>query len=127
MPIVSRTYRFPAFMVMLAAAFLSSLACTTIPLLAPTPTPTSTPTATLTPTKTIAPTVSYLDWPVVFSDTFNADRGDWLTGPQNNEYVSGDIAIADGKYLFQLTAKKPFFWRLSPQIKQLKNFYLSVE
>jgi hypothetical protein len=126
----------------LAGLFLSSLACSSIPILAPptatptptqtptatlTPTPTQTPTVTLTPTRTITPTVSYLDWPVVFSDTFDADRGDWYTGTQNDEYTTGQVSIADGRYFFQLTARKSFFWRLSAQTKDLRDFHLSAE
>ena len=104
---------------LLAGLLLSSLACCSIPFLAPptaTPTPTSTPTATLTatpthtptvtltPTKTITPIVSYLDWPVVFSDTFEEDYGGWVTGPVDDEVLSGTLSITGGKYKIQLVA-----------------------
>jgi hypothetical protein len=141
MPQADRIPRLPAFSLILAGLFLSSLACSSIPFLAPTATPTPTdtptptvtptvtptPTATLTPTRTITPTVSYLDWPIVFSDTFDDEYNGWYTGTDSDEYVKSDVSIAGGKYIVKATAKKPFFWWLYADLGILEDFYLSVE
>ncbi len=121
--------------------FLSSLACSGLSFAAPTATPTATstptftatstatetPTVTLTPTRTITPTVSYLDWPVEFSDTFDDEYGGWPTGKTNDEYTTADIEITGGKFLLKVTAKKPFIWRFKPEVENLTDFFLAAE
>jgi hypothetical protein len=133
--------RLPVILTLTAGFALSSLACASIPFLAPTTTPTATrtptstftptstptPTATRTPTRTITPTVSYRDWPVVFSDSFDDNDNGWPIGDYEDEYEKGILSITDGKYLIDITAKKPFFWWLPPDMENMKDFYLSVE
>ncbi len=134
-----RNRRMISCLVLLVILASSSLACTSFDFLLATPTPTSTPTAsptltptltptaTITPTRTIAPTVSYLDWPVVFSDPFDDEYGGWYTGTESDEFVSSVVSITDGKYNIRMTAKKPVFWRLKPDLGYLDDFYATVE
>jgi hypothetical protein len=124
-----------------AGLFLPSLACSSIPFLAPTPTPTatSTPTPTKTPTPTETPTItptftpsmtptqSYLDWPVVLADSFDDNTNNWFVGPSNDEFANSVFSITDGQYLVDMTALKGFFWWLTPSVKNLNNFYVTVE
>ncbi|MBN2085399.1 MAG: hypothetical protein JW748_09250 [Anaerolineales bacterium] len=135
------TPRLSAILLIPAGLFLASLACSGNPFLAPTATPTATgtPTATLTPTRTptptvtpsptrtITPTVSYLDWPVIFSDTFDDENGGWLTGTNSDEYATTAGAIRGGKYTVKMNAKQPVFSRLHPEIDNLTDLFLSVE
>jgi hypothetical protein len=119
-----------------AGLLLSSLACSSIPFLAPTATPTptatSTPTTTQTPTatrsstRTATPTVSHLDWPVVFSDPFDDEHGGWFTGSHSDEYATSELAITGGKYVVKQTAKRPVISPLYPDCEHLSDFYLSV-
>ncbi|MBN1438575.1 MAG: hypothetical protein JW929_04120 [Anaerolineales bacterium] len=124
---------------------ISSLSCSAIPFLAPTPTPTATstptstptptdtatptetPTPTRRPTRTFTPTTPYAEWPVVYSDSFDDEDGGWYTGEKNDEYMQGSLTIAGGKYLIRLTAKKPFFWWLTPGLQTEKDVLISAE
>jgi hypothetical protein len=135
------TSKFAILLLFGTGLFVSSLACNSIPFLAPTATPTatSTPTPTLTPTRTSTPTVtptftpsltptqSYRDWPVVLSDSFDDDKNDWYVGTTNNEYTKATLSITDGRYLINVTAVKGFFWGLYPSVRNLTDFYLMVE
>ncbi len=145
MPQPGRSSRFPAIPLALAGLFLSSLACSGLSFAAPTATPTESPTATGTPTSTAtptdtltptvkatreptpAPTSSYLDWPILFSDSFDADYGGWYTGKTENDYFLADVSITGGKYLVKITSKKSFFWQLKADTENLTDFYLSAE
>jgi hypothetical protein len=141
----SHPTRFPAFAVVLAGLFLSSLACSGISSMAPTSTPTVTPTATHTPTltstatktstptaelsrtPTSSPTTSYLDWPEVYSDAFDADYGRWYTGKSDNEYATADVSIVGGKYRVKVSSKRGFFWWFGADTENLADFYFSAE
>ncbi len=128
----------PGF-VLLAALVSSSLACTSFNFLVATPTPTSTPTATrtltptltptvtITPTRTVTPTVSYLDWPVVFSDSFDDKSGRWYIGTESNAFGSFDCSITGGEYSIRVTAKQSFFWRWPADLGKVKDFFVTVE
>jgi hypothetical protein len=124
-----------------AGMLLSSLACNSIPFLAPTPTPTATSTSTptetpthtntptITPTFTpsLTPTQSYLDWPVLLSDSFDDNTNDWYEGTSEDEYLKGVVSITEGQYLVDVTAAKGFFWWLHPGVRNLSDFYLTVD
>jgi hypothetical protein len=137
--IPARVRRFPAIAAFLAVAFLSSLACNTLPLLGPTPTPTSTPTPTATPTPTVTftptrteiptatPTLSYQEWPTAISDTFEDDMGLWSTGKVSYDYGDLECEITGGKLLVKLTSKKPVIWWVLPEMDGVKDFHVSAE
>jgi hypothetical protein len=131
--------RFFVARIVAAGIYGSSLACSSIPFLAPTatptatstptstrtPTPTPTPTATATPT--ITPTESYRDWPIVLSDSFDDNDNNWLTGEYDNEYIKGTLSVADGKFLIDITAKKPASWWFAPNMEKVRDFHVSVD
>jgi hypothetical protein len=93
----------------------------------PSPTETSflppTPTATPLPT----PTLSYTEWPLVMSDSFDETSANWQVGDLNNEFFKGTLAIVGGKYYIKLTAKKAFIWANIPQMPDLLDAYASVK
>ncbi|MBN1438574.1 MAG: hypothetical protein JW929_04115 [Anaerolineales bacterium] len=97
------------------------------PTATPTSTDTPTPTDVATPTPSPEPTLSYQEWPVVFSDTFDADTGLWKTGKSDNEYLTGDIAIVGGRYLVKISSKQAFLWRILAPAKNLSDFYVSAD
>jgi hypothetical protein len=131
--------RWFVFLLAPAGLILSSLACNSIMPPTPTPTPTSTPTSTNTPTPTntptvtptftpsLTPTLSYLEWPVVITETFDDNSNEWFVGKSNDKYVNSIVAITDGQYLVDVTALQGVFWWLSPTMKNLTDFYATVE
>jgi hypothetical protein len=145
MPQARRSSRLLAIPLVLAGLFLSSLACVGNPFQAPTITPTATPTASSTPTSTatptatetptvtlsltytITPTMSYLDWPVVFSEDFEYDNGSWDTGKDSDENITTDVSITGGKYLVKISSQNPLFWWTRVEVVTLKDFFLSAE
>jgi hypothetical protein len=151
MPSNNRAFRLGTIASLSAGLFLASLACSGLSFQPPTATPTATltmtpsatatataaptetatetmlPTATRKPTKTVAPTVSYLDWPAVFTDTFDADYGGWYTGKNDNEYATSDVSIVGGRYLIKITSKRGFFWWFPANTNPLGDFYVSAD
>jgi hypothetical protein len=91
----------------------------------PTLTISNTPTITLTPS--ITPTISFLDWPLVFSDSFDKDNKSWPTGEINDEFAKGTISIMGGKYYIKLTAKKPYIWHFNPKMDGKINTFVTVK
>jgi hypothetical protein len=110
-------------------------ACSDIPLLAPsaTPTSTSTPTTTFTPTATqtftpsLTPTQSYLDWRVLLSDSFDDNSRDWPVGEGTYHDEKDVISMTNGQYLIRITAFASGILFLYPDVPSLSNFYLTVE
>jgi hypothetical protein len=133
--------RLAALPALLTLVALASLACSGISFLAPTatptptetPTPTATFTLTATPTVTqtftpsITPTVSYIDWPVVFSDSFDEDYGGWYTGVSKDEYDSANITISNGQYQLRITAIRPFIWLLPSPAGGFSDCFVSMD
>jgi hypothetical protein len=98
----------------------------------PTLTPSLTPTVTLNVTSPLPPKTSYLDWPVVLSDTFDNNHNGWPTGPYEDEgkYIVANISISGGKYFIQATqiqGSEGMFWGFTPVINNLSDFYVSVD
>jgi hypothetical protein len=93
----------------------------------PSPTWTSlkSPTPTATPSQT--PTLSYLEWPLVMSETFDEANDNWEVGEVNNEYVKGTVAIGGGKYYFNLVAKKPFIFPVITALPDMLDSFISVK
>jgi hypothetical protein len=130
-----------ALSAVLIGLLIASLACSGISFLAPTATPTATstptPSATFTPSATptitpsftpsITPTTSYVDWPVVFTDTFDDENGGWYTGVSTDEYATANISITGGQYLLKVTAIKPFTWRFKAAVAMMTDCYLAVD
>ncbi len=105
--------------------------------LAPTLIPTSTPTVTATQqviestatTQAIQAlaTDSISLWPVLFSDTFDSNANDWAVGSDNDEYANVVREIKDGKYNWDVAAKKSLIAWVSPDVQAVSNFHLSAE
>jgi hypothetical protein len=129
--------RFLPVLPIVAGFFLASLACYDPPFLVPTatptatdtptPTPTQTPTVTPTPTATFTPTVSYLDWPLVLSDSFDDNANGWFMGDWNTGEVRAITSIGGGKLHLTITSESDSFWWFPTNLGVLKDFYLSVE
>jgi hypothetical protein len=107
----------------------------------PTPTPTLTPTPTpnLTATQQVIrstataqaiqalATDSISQWPVLLSDPFDANKNNWILGINDGEYASVVREIKDGKYNWDVTAKKGFIAWVSADTKSVSDFHLSAE
>ncbi len=93
------------------------------------PTPTWTPDFTPTPTATFTPTatLAFTEWPVVVSESFNAENANWPVGDVNNEFVKGIEAVVGGKYYLKLTAKKPVYWNTFPEMENMLDVYATLK
>ncbi|MGB7538877.1 MAG: hypothetical protein WBM17_10075 [Anaerolineales bacterium] len=146
MPRTEKSTRVAAILAVAAALYGSSLACcgsqgcSGAPSQAPTATPTAPATLTSTPTPTVTPSpteaitadLSYPDWPVVLSDSFDDNRNQWFEGEYENDSVKGNISIENGKYRIDLTAEEAFTWWVTQDfppadVIRLEDFFISVE
>jgi hypothetical protein len=130
MPGTSKSFRGVAILAVAAALYGSSLACcgssqgcSGAPFQAPTATPTATAALTSTPT----PDLSYLDWPVVISDSFDKDEKHFWTGDVDYDTLTVTAAITGGHYLIKATAKQGMYWGIQAEMADLDDFYLSAE
>lgn len=117
---------------LLAAAILAVLSTTLTScggMFSQEPTPTWTPDYTPTPSATFTstPTLPYTEWPVVVSESFNAENDSWAVGEINNEFVKGTVAVLGGKYYVKLTAKKAVYWYSFPEMDNLQDVYATVK
>jgi hypothetical protein len=102
---------------------------TPVPTGTPLPTSTSTSLPTDTPAPTSAPSVTPIPTlPIlVLSDSFDSNVNGWFTGAWENDYLSSDRSIVDGKYRWDLTAKRGFIWYGYPDTPGLADFSVSVD
>jgi hypothetical protein len=121
-----RLSRIPSILLFGSGLLLSSLACSSFSSLASTATKTSAPQNTPIVTPAITEITSYLDWPVVFSDSFDEDTNGWPTDTADGEYAALEPSITGGKYLVVMTAKKSAFWWFHPDLGDLDDFFVSV-
>ncbi len=93
------------------------------------PTPSWTPDHTLTPAATLTPTptLPHTEWPVAVSESFNAENANWPVGDVNNEFVKGTEAVVAGKYYIKLTAKKPVYWYIFPEMEKMLDVYATLK
>jgi hypothetical protein len=136
------------FVPILCCFLLSSLACSSIPFLAPTPTPTLTATPTETPTDTptktpkpsrtptpsLTPTkksaVYPAGWQRIFFDSFDDNSNDWPMDPYSGPWGSVQYLLGDGNYSMELACINTdgfFFHALPGSIGNVKDFYLELE
>ncbi len=129
---MQKTIRSPRSIVaglILAILSVSLQSCGGNSLLAKEPSPTWTLLKTSTPTETPSPTptLSYTEWPLVFSESFDEASDNWQVGEMNNEYAKGILAIIGGKYYIKLTAKKALIWYCIPPMDDLLDSYVTVK
>lgn len=67
------------------------------------------------------------EWPVVFFDSFDTNANDWPTGDYDDDLVTGEQQISDGKYRWEATAGDSVVWRLWPSADPVSDFYLTVD
>ena len=67
-------------------------------------------------------------WPVVFSDKFTSDVHRWSVGKKNDDLVTGEWQITEGKYRWEAEASKGMVvWPTVPNNEPVSDFYLNVE
>ncbi|MBI1878654.1 MAG: DUF1080 domain-containing protein, partial [Chloroflexi bacterium] len=104
---------------------------------APTPSPTpeadTVPTATPTIEESNASTpvpiadIPGLDGEILFEDNFSANRNDWPTGDQDDEYGLTHTEFINGRYRMTQEAKKGVFVWNNLADTDYDNFFFSVE
>jgi hypothetical protein len=108
---------------------LSSCGAGSLLPIADTPTRTATiiPSETMTPTPTA--TLPHTEWPVVFSDNFNAEDEKWAVGDYeySDEFFKGTVSFLGGKYYAKITAKKPAYWYSFPEMEDLTDVFATVK
>jgi hypothetical protein len=111
----------------------------------PSPTPTLTRTPTPTPTPNLTATQQVIQatstaqaiqttiaeaasqWDIVLSDEFTANKNEWATGNDDDEYAKIDRTINNNVYQWDATAKKGFVAWITPNVAPLTYFYLSAK
>jgi hypothetical protein len=128
-----RTKRFG--LLILGSTFLTTLACSAIPLfrpnstVTPTSTPTFTPTVTTIKAPTSTPTQIYGDWRLIFRDPMDSNTRGWWTGSSNGDIANILVSFSDGKYRSDVTTTTDsgyIFWVKAPS-DPLDDCYVSVE
>lgn len=67
-------------------------------------------------------------WSLVYSNSFDSDDGKWTIGEYEDTGESGKWSISNGKYLWDMKAKKDDTIRVNyPAVSPIDNFYLSVD
>jgi hypothetical protein len=93
----------------------------------PTPTPTANSLAVTDPTMEPIPLAPGLDGEILFEDDFSANRNEWFTGDQSDEYGLTSSELADGRYRISQEAKQGVFvWNSLPET-DFDHFVMSVE
>ncbi len=104
-----------------------------------TKTPSPTPTPNLTATQRVVQststaqaiqalaTDSFSQWPVLFSETFDSNKNDWIIGENDGEYASVSREIKDGKYSWDVASKKGVIAWVAPDIDPVSDFHLSAD
>jgi hypothetical protein len=88
----------------------------------------NTASAPSTAGNTQAPSTSSAGGAVLFQDNFDSNVNDWETGTQSDSDGDLNRQIVGGKYRFDLSAKKDYFFALSP-IPDIsaKDFIFSID
>lgn len=108
-----------------------------------TPIPSRTPTATATPNRTATQqalnatstvqaiqTVSaeaVSSWEAVLIETFDDNSNGWPTGTRDGDRIKSIREVADGKFVWDATAKDGVFAWITPEEVEVSDFHLSVE
>ncbi len=96
----------------------------------------NTPPPTSASTKTSEPEMhrdSFIEmaggWPIVFADTFDDDKGVWWTGNTKDEWLREKRRIADGHYIWEITALQDdlFAWHAPTSLQAVSDFYVTVK
>jgi hypothetical protein len=67
-------------------------------------------------------------WPVIISDTFDANLHGWPSGQDSDPALASIIwSIADGRFQWQAEAVDSFVWWGTPDMNNVSNFYLAVD
>jgi hypothetical protein len=90
--------------------------------------PTRQPTVAIPTDTPVPPTQDPALWPVLLSDSFGSDSGEWTTGDITGDFASGAESIAGGKYLWQMQAIQNVAQDEMPSsLQPLSDFRVSVE
>jgi len=88
-------------------------------------------THTGTVQNTVKPTpTTNIPRPAVLStmyDDFSSNKNDWLNGPYDKTYSSGTRSIANGKYVWDITAKESMFTSVYATENAIENFEVGVD
>ena len=67
------------------------------------------------------------DWQVILSEPFDVNRNFWGTGSSTLSCMTVLRSLKDGKYTLIANAKEGCLWFAWPDLKNVEDFYLSVE
>jgi hypothetical protein len=132
---------FNAICLGIAAFFIITLSCSSVPFLSPTATPTSTstntptitpspsPTATNTATSTLTPTQIFGSWRSIILDPFDSNSNYWQSEPSQGSWGSILFSFENGKYRWTVTSltKDGVFFQILAPTDSLNDCYVSVD
>jgi serine/threonine protein kinase len=64
---------------------------------------------------------------LIFAEYFDSDANGWSTGQFETDYNLQEIAIVDGKYTLNVTAKQPAYVEKTPPNLEISDFILTLE
>lgn len=65
-------------------------------------------------------------WPLLIEENFDNNQNEWMVGEIEDEYSKIRLTL-DGSYLWEVTAKQGFVWRVWPRSDIVSDFYLAAE
>jgi len=66
-------------------------------------------------------------WPVLFSDTFDSNKNDWIIGDDDDDFATLTREIKDGKYVWDVNSKQSVIAWVPADTKPVSDFHLTVE
>lgn len=67
------------------------------------------------------------EWDLFYEEKFADDGGSWLIGQDENEYLSVERSIAEGRYIWEATANQSTHAYVYPELEPVTDFSLSIE
>jgi len=104
-----------------ALSFLSTPTQTQIP------TEAALPTATLAPTATAVPIATEVVWQIKVEDDFSSNVNGWPVGFDKGQYGSSNLAIQNGKLVWEVTSVNDSWYWWYPDLPILSDFDVSMD
>jgi hypothetical protein len=67
-----------------------------------------------------------INWPIVFSESFDTNNNQWPTGPEDGDLSTVNFVV-DGKYTINTSAKESFIYWARPDTPIVTDFRLEVD
>jgi 3-keto-disaccharide hydrolase len=110
-----------------ALPFMNTPTATKPPTPANTPTLANTPSSTPLPTETASATATQVVWEINVGDNFSSNTHSWPLGLDKGQYGSSNIAIQNGKLVWDLNCINNCWYWWYPDLPVVTDFDVSVD